>query len=111
MRLTGDRLLTWTDLAATGLFAVEGARLGVLAVLVVAFTSALGGGILRDVLIGDLPPASLRSVAYPATALAAGSAVLALYALSQSVPTGAAMRTLDAAGLGLFAVTGAVKAL
>ena len=117
MRLTADRLLTWTDLAATGLFAVEGARLGVLAgldlfgVLVTAFATALGGGIVRDVLLGDVPPASMRSVAYPATALAAGGAVLAAYALWGSAPTGTAMTTLDAAGLSLFAVNGAAKAL
>lgn len=116
-RLTADRLFRWVDLSATALFAVEGARLGVAAgldvfgVLVVAFASALGGGIVRDVLIGDVPPASLRSVAYPVAALAAGVAVLLAYGVAGSVPTGTAMTTLDAAGLGLFAVTGAVKAL
>ena len=117
MKVSADRLLGAFDLAATLIFAVEGARAAVLAdldvfgVLVIAFASSLGGGITRDVLIGDVPPASLRSVRYPATAFGAGMLVIAAYHFSDVALTGWGLTAVDAAGLGLFAVTGAAKAL
>ena len=67
MRITAGRLLTAADLAATFLFAVEGAiiarytDLDIFGILVIGFVSALVGGIIRDLLIGYTPPASLRS--------------------------------------------------
>lgn len=104
------------DLVGTALFAAEGAsaavqaKLDVLGLLVLAFATALGGGIVRDVLIGDVPPSSIRNWNYPAVALAAGMAVFVLHAyisgMNQWLVT-----TLDAAGLSFFAVAGATKAL
>jgi uncharacterized membrane protein YeiH len=104
------------DLAATGLFAVGGARLGAEAdldlfgVLVVAFVSALGGGILRDVLVGDLPPAAFRSVSYELAAVAGAGIVIVWYQLVREIPSGV-ITPLDAAALGLFCATGTAKGL
>ncbi len=104
------------DLAGTFLFALEGAlaaiqaRLDVLGILVIGFVAALGGGLLRDVLIGAVPPAAIRDQRYVATAVA--GAVVAMLALpvlrtAPSLP----LVMLDAAGLGLFAVAGTQKAI
>ncbi|MBN9111369.1 MAG: TRIC cation channel family protein [Pseudonocardia sp.] len=116
MRLRPVRLLTVADLAATMLFAVEGGALGAAAgldlfgVLVVASATAVGGGIIRDLLLGDVPPAALRSVAYPAVITIGWLLVVVLYSGVRAIPT-PVLVTLDAAGLALFCVVGATKAL
>ena len=74
-------LLLGLDPAGAAVFALDEAemavqgRLDLLGVIVIAFVSALGGGILRDLLIGAVPPAAIRDWRYPAVAFAAGMAV------------------------------------
>jgi uncharacterized membrane protein YeiH len=108
-------LLNAVDVAATAVFGLEGAAIGALAhldilgVLVVGFTTALVGGIIRDVLLGDLPPAALRSPVRIVTALLASLAGFALAGLVTA--SGPVLGVLDAAGLALFTVTGAQKAM
>lgn len=103
------------DIAATALFGIEGAAaaahagLDLLGVLVVGFVVALAGGILRDVLLGDLPPAALRSPSRIVTALVAAAAAFVLVGVVDVIPP-LVLSTMDAAGLALFAVTGAQKA-
>ncbi len=109
-------LLLAIDLVGTALFAAEGAstaaqaKLDVLGMLVLAFVTALGGGILRDLLIGDVPPSSIRNWNYAAVALASGAAVFVLRAYSTGINHWLVV-TLDAAGLSFFAIAGATKAL
>lgn len=103
------------DLAAVLLFAVEGALLAIAAgldvigVLVAAFVSALGGGLIRDVLCHAAPPAALRSVTYPATALLGGCVAILGHQVLAPVPL-AVRAPFDAAALGLFCAVGALKA-
>ncbi|MDQ1129808.1 trimeric intracellular cation channel family protein [Microbacterium sp. SORGH_AS_0888] len=100
---------------ATGLFAVEGAAaaahagLDLLGVLVVGFLVALAGGILRDVLLGDLPPAAFSSRIRIIVALGASLLTFGVVATIDDIPT-LALATADAVGLALFAVGGAEKA-
>jgi len=109
-------LLLAIDLVGTALFAAEGAstaaqaRLDLLGMLVLAFVTALGGGIVRDLLIGDIPPGAIRNWNYAAVALATGGAVFVLRASTAGVNHWL-VTTLDAAGLSFFAVAGATKAL
>ncbi|MBZ5629995.1 MAG: trimeric intracellular cation channel family protein [Acidobacteriia bacterium] len=116
MEFHSARLLLAIDLIGTALFAAEGAsaashaHLDLFGVLVLAFAVALGGGIIRDLLIGAVPPSAIRDWRYAATALTAGAFLFLLHT------TTAAMNfwvfvTLDAAGLAFFAVAGAAKAL
>lgn len=110
-----DRILFAADMAGTLVFAVEGALAGrgnldLLGVMVLAFATALGGGIVRDVLIGDIPPAALKSWLYAAVAFAGGAVYFFLHALVDNIPPNLLM-VLDAAGLGLFAIAGTEKAL
>jgi uncharacterized membrane protein YeiH len=109
-------LLLAIDLMGTALFAAEGAstaaqaHLDLLGILVLAFVTALGGGIIRDLLIGDVPPGAVRNWHYAATALAAGGLVFLLHTWFPSINHWLVI-TLDAAGLSFFAVSGATKAL
>lgn len=104
------------DLAATIVFAVEGAtqasnrHLDVFGVLVLAFVTALSGGILRDLLLGDHPPAALKAARYTVVAGICGGLVFVLHSPVNEVNVNA-VAVLDALGLSLFAVSGASKAL
>lgn len=109
-------LLTVVDLAGTFVFATEGAMMAVengldlLGIMVLAFATALGGGIMRDVLLGATPPESLRNWHYPMVAFAGGVIAFAGSDFVQHVPR-PVLVDLDAAGLALFAVAGTEKAL
>ena len=74
-----------------------------------ATVTALGGGIIRDLIIGAVPPATLSDWRYLAVATTGGLVAFALARRLErlSLP----ISLLDAAGLSLFAVTGASKAL
>jgi len=103
------------DLAGTFVFALAGATAGVrreldfFGVLVLSLVTATAGGVARDLLIDAVPPAALQDWRYVATALAAGLITFLWYPLIQRL--GAPVRLFDAAGLALFAVAGAEKAL
>lgn len=104
------------DLVGTAVFAVEGAisamrsNLDLLGVMVIAFIVALGGGVTRDLLIGATPPNAVADWRYPALAFAMGGVAFVFHeqVLGWS---GSTLIVLDAAGLALFAVAGAQKAL
>jgi uncharacterized membrane protein YeiH len=108
-------LVRVADLAGTFVFGFQGAllaraaHLDIFGVLVLAFATALGGGVIRDVLMGALPPSALRGWSYPCTAFAAG-AIGFMLTPDAHVPL-ALLQTLDAGGLALFAVAGTEKAL
>jgi uncharacterized membrane protein YeiH len=110
------RLLLTIDLLGTFFFAVEGAmaaiegNLDLLGLMVLAFATTLGGGIIRDLLIGAVPPGSIRDWRYPAGAFLGGGVVFCFYQFVSQVPPWVII-VFDAAGLGLFAVAGAAKAL
>lgn len=115
MKSDSERVLFACDLAGTFVFALEGARaaadagLDYLGVLVLAFATALAGGIVRDLLIGAVPPQAIRDVRYPLTAFTGGVVVIFLHGFTR--PSNDALMALDAAGLSLFAVAGTKKAL
>ena len=110
-----ETFLTALDLAGTFAFALSGAvaavrrELDLFGVLVLSFVAASTGGILRDVLIGSTPPAALEDWRYLAIAVSAG--FLTFYCPSLIRKLRSPVQLFDAAGLALFAVTGAQKAL
>jgi len=110
-----DALLAAFDLFGTFVFALSGGiagvkhRLDVFGVLVLSFAAATCGGILRDVLIGAIPPASLQDWRYAGVSILAGGVTLLWN--QRLVRLQNAVLIFDAAGLGLFAVAGAGKAL
>lgn len=109
-------LLLTLDLSGTFVFglngaltAVRGARLDIVGVITLGMITALGGGIIRDVLLGDAPPATFRDWRY--LAVAAGGAFIAFVFARHLGRVAGSIEVLDAVGLGVFAVTGAAKAL
>jgi uncharacterized membrane protein YeiH len=108
-------VLSVLELLGVFVFALSGASLAVekqldlFGVLVLAAVTALGGGLLRDVLLGDTPPVVLRESRYLLVALAAG--VVVLLGAHRLEHLAAPVRVFDAAGLGLFVATGTAKAL
>jgi uncharacterized membrane protein YeiH len=116
MNTKADTLLAIVDFTGTFFFAVEGAlaaihgNLDFLGMAVLAFATAVGGGILRDLLIGEAPPGAVRDWRYGAIALAGAAAAFFFHQVVQEIPV-MAMLMLDAAGLALFSVSGAAKAL
>ena len=104
------------DLTGTFAFALNGAltairiaRLDLVGVVTLGMITALGGGIIRDVLLDSLPPATFIDWRYLAVA-AAGSLIAFGFGRRLDRLAGSIL-VLDAAGLSLFAVSGASKAL
>ncbi|MGW3648915.1 trimeric intracellular cation channel family protein [Streptomyces sp. NPDC000878] len=102
------------DLVGIFVFAISGALLAVrknfdvFGIAVLAEVTALGGGLLRDVVIGAVPPAAFTDLGYFLTPLLAALLVFFLHPEVERIQVG--VNVFDAAGLGLFCVTGTVKA-
>ncbi|HEX5165778.1 MAG TPA: trimeric intracellular cation channel family protein [Thermomicrobiales bacterium] len=103
------------DLAGTFVFALSGGmagvrfRLDLFGVLVVSVVAAMAGGIIRDVLIGALPPAAINDWRYVVVSCVAGLIAFRWHALIAKLQH--PVLIFDGAGLALFAVTGTSKAL
>ena len=108
-------LLTLLDLVGVFVFALSGGtraverRLDPFGVIFLAFVAASFGGIVRDLLIGAVPPVAIASWHYFAISCLAGTACW--FAHRSIARLSAPVTVFDAFGLGLFAVVGARKAL
>ncbi len=111
--------LAWTvfEIVGTIAFAISGAlvgigrRMDIFGLIVLALATAIGGGILRDVLVGHLPPNSLKTASYVVLTIAVTFAVFFVYRSrsSQQLTSQWVRRTYllaDTFGLGAFTVTG-----
>jgi uncharacterized membrane protein YeiH len=113
--MTPSTLTLVLDLCGVFVFALSGAlaavlrKLDIVGVVVVATVSAIGGGLLRDVALPDVPPPALEDWRYVTVSAAAG--VLVFFFHPQVGRLTRAVRVFDAAGLGFFAVAGTSKAL
>ncbi|MBL0748136.1 trimeric intracellular cation channel family protein [Nocardioides baculatus] len=103
------------DLTGIFVFAVAGAlvavrkNLDLFAALVLGGVTGLGGGFIRDVLIGATPPAALADWRYLLVPIAAGLVTFFFHTLVGRVER--VITVFDAFGLALFCVTGALKAV
>ncbi len=95
--------------AVTGGLVAVRKQFDIFGVLVLAGTTGLGGGFLRDVLIDATPPAALADWRYLLVPVAAGLVTFVFHPAFGRLER--LINVLDAAGLGLFCVTGALKAL
>jgi uncharacterized membrane protein YeiH len=110
-----NALQTAVDLGGTCVFALSGAtagvkhRLDLFGVLVLAFAAGNAGGIARDVLIGTVPPVAIGDWRYIAVSMLAGLATFCWHRTINRLRS--PVLVFDAAGLALFSVSGASKAL
>ncbi len=103
-----------------GLVAVR-KGLDLVGIIVLAWVAGLGGGILRDVFLGDTPPVGLSDWRLLAPAGMAGAVTFLWYRRLRALfrrradlrarVLGRSVRVLDAGGLAFFAVSGSLKAL
>lgn len=113
--LSVSTLVLVLDLCGTFVFALSGAmvgikhRLDVFGVLVLSYAAANVGGILRDLLIGAVPPPGIADWRYIAVPILAGLATFRRDWIVDRMRD--AVQIFDAGGLALFAVSGAEKAL
>ncbi|MGY0018821.1 trimeric intracellular cation channel family protein [Streptomyces sp. cg35] len=104
----------WLDLIGIFVFAISGALMAVrknwdvFGIAALAEVTALGGGLFRDLVIGAVPPAAFTDLGYFLTPLIAAALVFFLHPEVERTQT--AVNVFDAAGLGLFCVTGTTKA-
>lgn len=103
------------DLVGTAAFGASGAMIGVhkrldlFGVSVVGVTTGIGGGIVRDLLLGINPPASLFLWPNITVALIFALAVFCFHPAANRVKD--AVLGFDALGMGVFATSGAAIAL
>lgn len=113
--VTVATLVLVLDLCGTFVFALSGAIAGtrhgfdLFGVLVLSFAAANSGGIIRDLLIGAVPPPGVADWRYIAVPLLAGLATFQWGSIVDRLKS--SVQIFDAAGLALFAVSGAQKAL
>ncbi|HEU0001595.1 MAG TPA: trimeric intracellular cation channel family protein [Ktedonobacteraceae bacterium] len=106
---------TILNLIGTFVFAISGALLAVrknydiVGMAVLAGITAIGGGVIRDLTIGAVPPAAFTDASYFWIPLLA--VVLTFFAHAQMNRLNAAVLVFDAAGLAVFCVSGTAKAL
>ncbi|WP_441250157.1 trimeric intracellular cation channel family protein [Kitasatospora sp. McL0602] len=102
------------DLIGIFVFALSGGLMAVrknmdiFGICVLAEVTALGGGVMRDLVIGATPVVAFTNMGYFSTPLLAGLVVYFLHPEVERINR--AVQTLDAMGLGLFCVTGTAKA-
>jgi uncharacterized membrane protein YeiH len=110
-----EPLVLALDLLGTFVFALSGAmaavrhRLDVFGILVLSFAAGTAGGITRDLLIGAVPPAAIGDWRYVVVAVIAGLVTFWGHRIVHRLQD--AVLVFDAVGLGVFAVSGTLKAL
>lgn len=114
--VSSELLVLLLDLAGTVAFAVYGAlsairytRLDLVGVLVLGSVTAMGGGAMRDAILGATPVHAVSDWRYPAAALL--GALITFFAARWLARLEPAIVVFDALGLGFFAVSGAGTAL
>ena len=115
MMTSASNIYTFLDLVGTFVFALSGAvaarqkGLDIFGIFSLAFTVACGGGIIRDLCIGVVPPAGLTNGLYLVIVLAATVTSIGFYGLVKTLYQPVLL--FDALGLSVFAVTGARKSI
>lgn len=109
-----DNIILLLDLAGTLVFAATGAirgikkHLDIFGVTVLACCVGVGGGIVRDLIIGAVPVAAMKDQNYILLCFAA--AVTAFCLPKRYLAHPGLIKILDAFGLGIFTALGAAKA-
>jgi uncharacterized membrane protein YeiH len=110
-----EELLSLIDILGTITFAISGVfaamqkRLDWFGISIIAFITAIGGGTLRDMLIGDLPVSWMRSTKTPLIILASVAAAILFGKVIRNFQQ--TLFIFDSLGLGFFTVLGIQKGI
>jgi len=118
MPFTADLLFFVTEMIGTVAFAISGAmtaierRLDLFGILFLGATTAIGGGIVRDLLLGQIPPRAFLNYIYMLTAVISAAIIFLLSYLNTTAEKPCSflhdslLNFFDALGLGIFSVIG-----
>lgn len=107
-------MLQTLDLVGIFVFAISGGlvavrnQLDIVGVVVLAMATGLGGGVIRDVVIGAVPPPAVADWRYLLVPVVGGLVTFWLHPAVERLER--VINVFDAFGLGLFCVAGALKA-
>ncbi|HYE53363.1 MAG TPA: trimeric intracellular cation channel family protein [Chitinophagaceae bacterium] len=110
-----DELFRLIDILGILAFSIAGAfaamqkRLDIFGILIIAFITAMGGGTLRDLLIGDLPVSWLRSPVYSIFIVAGAFLAMVFHNVIGNFQK--TLLVFDSLGLGFFTVAGIQKGI
>lgn len=111
-----ERIILIIEIIGTVAFAISGAEVGlkkgmdIFGVAILGLTTAVGGGVIRDLILGNTPPATFRDPIYAVIAICA-SVVMFLPAVRRFFDRREklyhySMLLMDSLGLGIFTVVG-----
>lgn len=116
MHYSQSMMILIFEIIGTIAFAVSGAltavekKMDLLGVIILGLTTAVGGGVIRDVIIGRTPPATFMNPMYATVAVATSVIVFLPYTLrmirSKHTLFENLLLVMDAVGLGVFTVIG-----
>jgi uncharacterized membrane protein YeiH len=95
--------------AVSGVFAAMQKRLDIFGILIISFITAIGGGTLRDMLIGDVPVSWMRSIQTPLIILVSAIAAILFGNVIRNFQQ--TLFIFDSLGLGFFTVLGLQKGI
>lgn len=96
--------------AVSGVYAAMQKKLDVFGVLIIAFITAIGGGTIRDILIGDLPVSWIRNINYSVIIILT-VAVVVIFKDTIFKNFQKTLLVFDSIGLGFFTVLGVQKGI
>jgi uncharacterized membrane protein YeiH len=108
-------IFTWIDILGTAAFSISGVfaamekKLDIFGIFIIAFITAIGGGTIRDVLIGDFPVSWMRSNNYSIVIFLSAAIAIMFYKLIKDY--GKILLVFDSIGLGFFTILGIHKGI
>ena len=113
--MSGD-LVLFLELLGTVAFSVSGAitglkkKMGILGVVILGLTTAVGGGVIRDLVLGITPPNTFRNPIYATFAIVTALIVflppVQRFVMKDNLFYNTLMLVMDSVGLGIFTVVG-----
>jgi uncharacterized membrane protein YeiH len=110
-----EEIFTIIDIVGTAAFSISGVfagmkkKLDLFGIFIVAFITAIGGGTIRDILIGDFPVSWMRTGNYSLVILVSAAVALLFYKVINNYEK--TLMLFDSIGLGFFTVLGIKKAM
>lgn len=111
-----DIFILILELVGAAAFAISGAMTGIIkkmdifGVCILGLTVAVGGGVIRDIILGATPPAMFQNPIYAITAIITCFVIFIPAVRSFVSQSNILMLVVDSIGLGIFTVSGAMRA-